>query len=154
MKIRKLQAILICFLLLLPAIIYGCQCEHATYDETYYLNLLQSSSATIFSGRVIKKVEIAGQQRWEITFKVFENWKNADKTEITITTKIEGCGYYFSKWRSYFVVGSKYGDQVYVGLCSATGSLGRSKKHIESLNKSVARKNSLTLTPLNELQNY
>lgn len=138
--ILRLQIKLIFIVILLPALAYDCDCESPIYNATYYQNLIQSSTTTIFTGRVKKKEKRIDQDEWAVTLKVFDSWKNAEQTEIVIYTKNEQCGYDFLKWRKYFVVGNQIGGEIRVGLCSATGGVRASSKHIKALDKIVSRK--------------
>lgn len=140
MKIRNIQFISLFLLFLWPVTAHCCTCERPTYDDAYYKNLIQDSSLSIFTGRVKKKEKYADRGEWAITFKVANSWKNAESSELTIYTQDEGCGYGFLKWHRYFVVAKRIGSKLRVSLCSATGTLGGSKKHMNSLDKIVARK--------------
>jgi hypothetical protein len=140
MKIRLVQFLSFTFLILWPVITYCCTCGSPIYDDTYYERLIQDSALSIFTGRVKKKEKAADKKEWAITFKVANSWKNAESPELTIYTQDEGCGYGFLKWHRYFVVAKRIGNKLHVSLCSATGTLGASKKHTNSLDKIVARK--------------
>ncbi|WP_404450677.1 hypothetical protein LG329_09935 [Virgibacillus necropolis] len=121
-----------------PSKSFACSCaEPGTVTE-----VLNRDGATVFSGRVVKKVDQSKLDMLQssadpisVLFQVDKTWKGVNQSQVIVKTarSSASCGYEFTLNERYLVYASERDGELNVNLCSRTQSITDAQADLEVL---------------------